>query len=192
MNKTNKILIGIGVVALLLVFYVISGYNNFVSLNQDVNSKWSEVENQYQRQSDLIPNLVSIVSSSVKVETNFVEEVTSARTKWMESNSILEKDTAGVGMNNGIASFINAIATSENYPVLQANKQYVALTDEFSGTQNRISVARGRYIESVQGYNTATKRFPANIIAGMFNFNEVEYYKAESTQTPILGSGELP
>ena len=97
-------------------------------------------------------------------------------------------------MNNGITALINAVATAENYPQLQANKQYIALTDELSGTQNRISVARTRYIDSIQKYNTAIKRFPGNILSGLYGFTGKDYYKAElnALKTPTLGSGQLP
>ncbi|MEK6800902.1 MAG: LemA family protein [Nanoarchaeota archaeon] len=195
--KNRGLWIGLGIAAfvvLILIFSVIGSYNRFVTLEQNINGKWSEVENQYQRQADLIPNLVSTVSSSVKVETKFVTDVTEARSRWQTSTSQLDRDTAGVQMNNGIAALVNAVAISENYPVLQANKQYVALTDELTGTQNRISTARGRYIESIQSFNTAIKRFPGNIIAGMFGFVEKDYYQAkvESMNTPQLGTGQLP
>jgi LemA protein len=97
-------------------------------------------------------------------------------------------------MTNGITALVNAVAVAENYPELQANKQYIALTDELSGTQNRITVARGRYIESIQKYNTAIKKFPANLFSSLYGFSEKEYYKAElnALTTPSLGSGELP
>jgi len=186
MKTSTKIWIGVGIVVLLLVFWIIGSYNGFVGMRQDVNSKWSEVENQYQRQADLIPNLVSVVSSAVSVETKFVKDVVALRTAWQAAKN----DEAGVNMNNGISALVNAVA--ENYPTLQANKQYIALTDELSGTQNRIATARGRYIESVQRFNTAVKRFPGNVIAGMFGFNSVEYYEAETTKTPSLGTGQLP
>lgn len=183
--------LAVGVIILIILGTIVA-YNSFVGLDQNVNSKWSEVNNQYQRQSDLIPNLVSTVSSAVKVETKFVTDVTQARSQWQTAKTNLAKDTAGVQMNNGIAALINAVATSENYPVLQANKQYVALTDELSGTQNRIAVARGRYIESLQAYNTATKTFPNNIFAGWFGFSGKEYYQAQSLVTPQIGTGQLP
>ena len=192
MKTSTKVWIGIGIVALILVMYVVGGYNRFVTLDQNVNGKWSEVESQYQRQSDLIPNIVSSVSSQVGVETKFVKDVIEARTKWTSAQTQLEKDTAGQQMNNGISAFVNAV--SENYPTLQASEGYTALRDELSGTQNRITTARGRYIESIQAYNTATKRFPSNIIAGTFGFSEKNYYKAEagSMNTPKLGTGTLP
>jgi len=181
----------IGVVAIILL-WAIAGYNRLVTLDQSVNGKWSEVENQYQRQADLIPNLVSTVASSVKVETKFVTDVTNARTQWQSATSQYAKDQAGVQMNNGLTAFVNAIATAENYPTLQANKQYVALTDELSGTQNRITVARGRYIEAIQSYNVAVSRFPSNVLASMFGFGPKDYYKAETLETPVLGTGVLP
>jgi len=182
------------IIILILVVYLVGAYNKFVTLDQDVNSKWSEVENQYQRQADLIPNLVSTVSSAVRVETKFITDVTNARSKWQESQNIFDKDTAGAQMNNGITALVNAVATAENYPVLQANTQYVALTDELSGTQNRISTSRTRYIESIQKYNTAIKRFPGNILAGIYGFTGKDYYKAElnALETPTLGTGTLP
>ena len=182
----------IGVIVLIVLGTIAGAYNSFVGLDQNVNGKWSEVNNQYQRQSDLIPNLISTVSSAVKVETKFVTDVAEARSRWQTSKTNLAKDTAGVQMNNGIAALINAVATSENYPVLQANKQYVALTDELTGTQNRIAVARGRYIESIQAYNTATKTFPNNIFAGWFGFVGKEYYQAQTLVTPQIGTVQLP
>jgi LemA protein len=179
------------IIGVLIVLYLIVAYNNFVTLDQNVQKSWSEVENQYQRQSDLIPNLVSVVSSSVKAETSFVKDVVAARTAYASATSQLAKDQAGMQMNNGITALVNAVA--ENYPILQANKQYVALTDELSGTQNRITTARGRYIESIQIFNTAVKRFPSNLVAGMFGFSQVDYYKSTSgTTTPSLGTGQLP
>ena len=187
MKTSTKVWIGIGIFALILILWVIAGYNNFITLNQNVQQSWSEVENQYQRQADLIPNLVAVVNSSVSVETKFVKDVTTARTAWQSAATTLAKDTAGQQMNTGLTAFVNAVA--EAYPTLQANKQYVALTDELSGTQNRITTARGRYIQSIQLYNTAVMRFPSNILAGIFRFNQMDYYKASSgTTTPNIGA----
>ena len=188
----NKFLIIILAIIIILGLWTVIAYNRFVSLDQDINSKWSEVENQYQRQADLIPNIISTVSSAVKVETRFVKDVVNARTKWQSSKTIIEKDQAGVDMANGLGLFVNAVA--ENYPQLQANKQYIALTDELSGTQNRVTVARGRYIESIQKYNTAVKKFPGRIFAAIFGFSEKDYYKAElnAMKNPVLGTGILP
>jgi len=192
--------IGLGVLGIAVVFVLfviilfIGAYNGMVTLDQKVNSSWSEVENQYQRQADLIPNLASITASAVKTETNFVIAVTEARTKWLNAKTLNEKDQAGVEMNQSLANFVSAIATNEAYPVLQANKQYVAIMDEVAGTQNRIATARGRFIEAIQEFNTSIKQIPNNFFAGMFGFSAKDYYKAnpEALTTPALGEGTLP
>lgn len=190
----NKALVIVLVIILFLAGYGVSAYNRFIVLDQQINGKWSEVENQYQRQADLIPNLISVVSSAVGVETKLLQRVTEARSKWQDAKGLFEKDAAGLEMNNGVAALITAVATAENYPRLEANKQYVALTDELSGTQNRITVARGRYIESIQMFNTAVSKFPSNFFAKVFGFSGKEYYKAElsSLTTPKVGEGKLP
>lgn len=194
-NKGLWITLGVVVlVILILVSWLVGSYNNFVTLNQGVNGAWSEVENQYQRQADLIPNFVSTVSSQVGVETKFVKDVVAERTAWQNSagGSQLARDTAGQQMNNGITALVSAVA--ENYPTLQASEGYTALRDELAGTQNRITTARGRYIDSIQAYNTAIMRFPGNVVAGMFGFSAKDYYKASSgaLNTPSLGDGTLP
>lgn len=191
-KKGLWILIAVSALALFFVLYTVSAYNRFVTYEQNIEAKWSEVESQYQRQADLIPNLVSVVSSAVSVETKFVQDVIAARTRWNAAQTEVQRDAAGQQMNAGVTAFVNAV--SENYPTLQANTQYVALTDELSGTQNRITTARGRYIEAVQQYNTATKRFPGVMLARLFGFGPHDYYTAEegSMETPVLGSGNLP
>ncbi|MBU5575376.1 MAG: LemA family protein [Candidatus Aenigmatarchaeota archaeon] len=190
----HKVAIIILIVLAIIIISIIGMYNNFVYLQQNINAKWSEVENQYQRQADLIPNLVSTVSSAVKVEVSLLQNLTAARSAWANAKTPYEKDVAGVQMSNSLANFIGAVAVAENYPQLQANKQYTALMDELAGTQNRIATARTRYIEAIQKFNTAIKTFPGVLFAGLFGFKEIEYYKAEikSLSTPQLGSGVLP
>ena len=181
----------VGIFAI-LILTSISYYNNFVTIEASVDSKWSEVENQYQRQADLIPNLVSVVSSSVTSETKFMTDVIAARSAYNNADTPLEKDKAGVEMNNQIAFFMRSVA--EQYPNFKANAQYVTLTDELAGTQNRITVARGKYIEEVKTYNVATKKFPAVLFANIYGFDEKEYYQAEegAIKTQIIGTGKLP
>lgn len=193
MNKPKRLWLWIVLgIVVLLAFWAIGSYNHFVTLNQNVNAKWSEVENQYQRQADLIPNLVSVTSSAVSVETKFVKDVIAARTNYQDAQTLGQKDQAGVQLTNSVTTFVNAVA--ENYPQLLANTQYVTLTDELSGTQNRITTARGRYIESIQAYNSAAQHFPSNIIASMFGFGPKDYYHADinALKTPTLGTGQLP
>jgi len=139
LSKNQMILIAAGIVVLIIVGMFIGYYNSFVTLDQGVKSQWSLVENQYQRQSDLIPNLISTTSSIVKVETKFVKDVTDARTKWQTSTSLYDKDLSGAQMNNAITALVSAVATTENYPTLRATEEYKTLTDELIGAQNRIS-----------------------------------------------------
>jgi LemA protein len=191
-SNAGKVGIAVAVIVVIAILAVVGMYNSFVVLDQSINGAWSGVENQYQRQADLIPNLVSAVSSAVSVETKFVKDVTAARTGWQAAAGELAKDKAGMDMTNSITAFVNAVA--ENYPTLQANTQYVALTDELSGTQNRVTTARGRYIEAIQSFNTAIKMFPGNVFAGMFGFAQRDYYQADisAMKTPSLGNGTLP
>lgn len=192
MKTHTKVWIGVGVVVLLVVLWMIGGYNRFVGLDQSINGAWGEVNNQYTRQAELIPNLVSTVASAARVETSFVERVTASRTRWLEADAS-GKDAAGVTMNADVAALVRAISTAENYPLLQANKQYTQLMDELAGTQNRITVARGSWIALIKDYNIAIKRFPANLLAGMFGFEAKTYYEAPAgTTTPLLGTGVLP
>ncbi|MFA6065527.1 MAG: LemA family protein [archaeon] len=191
--------IGIGAIGLVLVIVVIlialmfGAYNGMVVKDNAVKSSWSEVENQYQRQADLIPNLTSILGSSVSVETKFVKDVTEARTKWLNAGTQLDREAAGYEMNQSMATFVSAIATTEAYPTLQANGNFTMLMDEVAGTQNRITVARGRYIEAVQSYNVTIQQIPNNFFAGMLGYTEKEYYKASvPLTTPALGDGKLP
>jgi LemA protein len=181
----------IGIVVILLL-WAVGSYNGFATGEQKINGKWSEVESQYQRQADLIPNFVSSVSSQVSVETKFVKDVIAARSAWNGAGTQLAKDAAGQQMNAGITAFVSAVA--ENYPQLLASEGYTALRDELAGTQNRITVARGEYINAIQDYNTRVVRFPGNMIAGIFGFEKKDYYKAspEAMNTPSLGAGQLP
>ncbi len=194
----NMKYLGLGIVGIIVLIAIILGviymvsYNTMVGLDQDVNAKWSEVENQYQRQADLIPNFVDTVKSQVSVETKFVKDVIAARTAWQGAGtSQLAKDTAGQQMNSGINAFVNAVA--ESYPNLAASEAYTALRDELAGTQNRITTSRGRYIESIQSYNTTIRSIPYNFFSGMFGFSVKEYYTANpsSMETPDL-NGMLP
>lgn len=196
LSKTKIALIIVGIIVIALILGIIGLYNNFVILKQNINGQWSLVENQYQRQADLIPNLVATVSSAVRVEVGLIENVTAARSQWQtaQSGDLLSRDTAGVNLQNSINAFIKAVATTENYPVLQANKNYIALQDELVGTQNRLAYARANYIDAVRQYNTAVQLFPGFLFAGMFGFTPENYYQAApgALTTPIVGTGTLP
>ncbi len=191
-KNSTIIWIVVGVIVLITVLSFIGSYNKFATLEERIDGQWSEVENQYERQANVIPNLVSTVSSQVGAETQFVKDVTEARASWAEANSQIDKDKAGQEMNSKVNILVNAVA--ENYPTLLASEGYIALRDGLVGAQNRITVARGKYIENIQGYNTAVRRFPGNVVAGIFGFEKRDYYKASesSMSTPNLGDRDLP
>ena len=178
-----KTLIIVGVVVLLLAMYVIGMYNSFVTLDQGVQSKWSVVNNEYQRQADLIPNLAATLKNYEQFEAGTLTEITQMRSQWQSATTEAQKDQAGVEMSGSLGKLI---ATFEAYPDLKTITAVTGLMDELAGSQNRISVARQRYIEEITAFNIAVKRFPASIFAGMFGYSAKEYYSAEagSMETP--------
>lgn len=164
------------IVVLGIVGWLVGTYNGFIAKEQDYMSKWSEVENQYQRQADLIPNLVTTLKNYQQFEQETFTAITELRSQWSSANTIAEKDTVGQEMNSALGRLI---VTVENYPELKTIEAVNNLMDELAGTQNRISVARMRFIESVQKYNTAIKIFPASVLANAFGFEQVDYFEAK-------------
>lgn len=177
-----------GVVLLLIVILVIWGvgvYNNLVTLNENVNQTWSQVENQYQRRADLIPNLVSTVRGYAEHEREVLTEVTQARASVGQLNAspeILNDPDAFQKYQQAQANLRSSLdrlmVVVENYPNLKANENFLQLQAQLEGTENRISVARMNFNNSVQQYNTVVKRFPAAIFAGITGFNEKQYFKS--------------
>lgn len=188
-NKNLLIGCSIGASILLIIFlvftYGVSKYNQLVSLNEEVNKSWSQVENQYQRRFDLIPNLVETVKGVANFEKETYTAVTEARAKvgqiqitpqMLEDPKAFERFQAA--QDNLSSALSRLLVTVENYPQLKANENFLQLQAQLEGTENRISVERKRFNEAVQNFNTAIKRFPTNIIAGMFGFKEKQYFKA--------------
>lgn len=188
-NKNLLIGCSIGAAILLFIFlvftYGVSKYNQLVSLNEEVNKSWSQVENQYQRRFDLIPNLVETVKGVANFEKETYTAVTEARAKvgqiqitpqMLEDPKAFERFQAA--QDNLSSALSRLLVAVENYPQLKANENFLQLQAQLEGTENRISVERKRFNEAVQNFNTAIKRFPTNIIAGMFGFKEKQYFKA--------------
>lgn len=165
-----------GVIVALLAVMGISGYNSLVSMNENVNGKWSQIENQLQRRADLIPNLVSTVKGYAAHEQQAIQAVADARAKLGGAQGPAAKAQANADLNNALSRLL---VVAENYPNLKADKNFRALMDELSGTENRIAVARKDYNDAVQVYNTKIRSFPSNIYAGMLGFGAKEYFKAE-------------
>lgn len=173
----------IGVI--LLVMWGISVYNNLVAIEQNVLKQWSQVENQYQRRADLIPNLVNTVKGYANFEKEVLTQVTEARARVGQFNVTPEvlNDPQAFDKFQSVQGELSSalsrlLAVVENYPELKANENFLQLQAQLEGTENRISVERKRFNEAVQEYNTMIKRFPASILAGMFGFREKQYFKA--------------
>jgi LemA protein len=173
------------IIIAIMVFWGIGTYNNLVTLNESVNQSWSQVENQYQRRSDLIPNLVNTVKGYANFERGVLTDVTEARSKASQMNidaSVLNDPAAFQRFQQVQGNLDNALSrllvTVENYPDLKASANFQQLQAQLEGTENRISVERRRFNETVQQYNTTIKRFPSSIFAGMFGYSPKQYFKA--------------
>ena len=167
-------------VVLALVAVTLSGcsYNKFTTQEEAIKGSWGEVQNQIQRRNDLIPNLVESVKGYAAHEEGVFKEIADARSKLLAAKSPEETIAAA---NQQSSALGRLLAVVENYPNLKANEQFNRLMDELAGTENRLAVARGRYNERIQEYNTTRRRFPSNVTAKMFGFKEYPYYEAPPT-----------
>lgn len=179
--KTVGIII---VVVLLIGGWLISGYNSMVAHQEEVTTAWSNVEAAYQRRADMMPQLAKIVKSYAKHERETFEQVTKARNAATQihldaSDLTPEKMKAYEQAQNQIAqAFSRLIAVSENYPELKASENYKSLMIQEEGTENRINEARRKYNETAQGYNLAIRRFPNNLLAGLYGFERMAKFEA--------------
>ncbi len=175
----KKTLIIVGIVVLVLVVIPLSivkgNYNKFVGLQESVDAQWANVETVLQRRFDLIPNLVNTVKGFAEHEKGIFTEVTRLRSQWASAGTANEK----VGVANEMQGALGRLMlVAENYPQLKSNQNFLALQDELSGAENRISVQRRYYNESVRGYNTAIRKFPGVIIANLFGFEKRDAFEA--------------
>ena len=175
--------IWIGVVAVVAIFFYAT-YNGFVNREEGLKSAWSNVETQYQRRADLIPNLVNTVKGYAAHETQTLNEVTEARARATSINLSADDLTP-----ERLAQFQRAqaevrsalgrlIAVSESYPDLKANQNFLELQAQLEGTENRIAVARKDFNAAAQQYNVSVRRFPANLVARMFGFGQKPYFES--------------
>lgn len=172
-------------VVVVLFFWVKGVYNKMVTLDEGVQTAWSQVENVYQRRADLIPNLVNTVKGYAQHESSTFEGVVNARAKATQitvdpenlTPEALEKFQKAQGELSSALGRLMAI--SENYPELKANENFLQLQAQLEGTENRITVERQKFNETARGYNTTIRKFPNNILAGMFGFEKKAYFEAE-------------
>ena len=183
--KTNTIIL-ISVIAVLVLsfFWAMSGYNGLVSKQENVNSQWANVESQYQRRADLIPNLVATVKGYASHERETLEGVVAARAKATQvtidpANLTPEKLQEYQAAQGQVSSALGKLLMiTENYPDLKANQNFLELQAQLEGTENRISVERMRFNETAQGYNKSIRRFPNSILSGIFGFDKKPYFDA--------------
>jgi len=180
-----KTIAAIAVVAV-IAFWGIGKYNSMVTEGENVNTAWGQVENQYQRRMDLIPNLVEVVKGYAAHEKETFESVVSARAKATQitidpSNATPEQLAAYQNAQGELSQALGRLlAVQENYPELKANENFMALQEQLEGTENRITVARNTFNETAKGYNVLIKTFPNNLIASIGGFKERAYFQAEA------------
>ncbi len=193
MSKGIGIFIVVAVVVIGAIMWGTGIYNNLVGLDENVTQSWSQVENQYQRRADLIPNLVNTVKGVANFEKETYTAVTEARSKvsqinmspemLSDPNAFAQFQSAQDGLSSALSRLL---VTVENYPQLKANENFSQLQAQLEGTENRISVERKKFNEVVQSYNTTIRQFPGSIIASFTGFVQKQYFKS------VAGSEQAP
>jgi LemA protein len=171
-------LVVIVVVAIMLIFSGISTYNNLVAQNEIVQTALSQIDNQLQRRNDLIPNLVETVKGYAAHEEEIFTSIAESRSKLAGASTVEEKANANSELSGALSRLL---VIAENYPELKANENFRELTYELSGTENRIAIARMDYNEAARKFNTAIKKFPTVIFAGIFGFESYDYFEADES-----------
>jgi len=191
MTTTRRTLLQIVALALVAVPLTGCSYNTFVSQEENVKAQWAQVQNQLQRRNDLIPNLVETTKGFAQHEESVYKDIADARSQLLNAKS---PDETIAAANRQTSALGRLLAVVENYPQLKANEQFNRLMDELAGTENRLAVARQRYNEAVQQYNTARRQFPGNLTAKVFNFKDYPCFEApaEAKQVPKVNFTKQP
>ena len=172
------VVFGILLVVVMSIFGWIRGtYNTMVTMDEQINGSWAQVENVLQRRYDLIPNLVETVKGYASHEREVLTQVTEARARVGGASSPGQRMEAEQGLSGALSRMLLVV---ENYPQLKADQTFIRLQDELAGTENRIAVERRRYNESVQVYNANIRQFPQTILAGMFGFEKRDFFEADA------------
>lgn len=181
--KKVTIIIIVAVVTIIAI-WAVSGYNSLVGMDENVSNQWANVETQYQRRADLIPNLVNTVKGYAAHEKETLEGVIAARSQAtqikVDPTDLTPEKLAEYQKAQGqLATALGKLlAITENYPDLKANQNFLELQAQLEGTENRINVARKNFNDAAKTYNTTIRRFPKNILAGMFGFDKRAYFEA--------------
>jgi LemA protein len=164
-------------IIVVLALMLIPSYNGFVNGEENVDRAYAQVENQLQRRLDLIPNLVESVKGFAKQEKDVIDSVTEARARLAGAGSPQDQAQANDELSGALSRLLVVV---ENYPELKSDANFRQLMDELAGTENRLSVARQDYNNEVADFNRKVKRFPGALLAGIFGFDEKEYFKADA------------
>lgn len=193
MKTTHKKLFFLPILLIFVISLSGCGYNTLVTMEESVDGAWSQVENQYQRRADLIPNLVNTVKGYADFEKSVLTEVTEARSKVGQTQLSADDLSDPVkfqqfqdAQDQLSGALSRLLVVVEAYPELKANENFLALQAQLEGTENRISVERKRFNDAVQAYNTEIRTFPTLLTAGLFGFKEKQYFKSKE------GSDQVP
>jgi LemA protein len=178
-NKNFMELLIILAVVVILVIVLVGMYNSLVRLRNQVKNAWAQIDVQLKRRYDLIPNLIETVKGYMKHEKETLENVTRMRAQAMDASGVAEKGMAEGKLSAALGQFKIAV---ESYPDLKANQNFLALQEELTSTENKISFARQNYNDQVLFFNNKTEVFPSNIIAGMFGFKKETFFEIESPE----------
>ncbi len=175
MNKTVGLII-VAVVVLALIGSIAGTYNKLVTLNEGVDGQWAQVETVYQRRFDLVPNLVNATKGFLEQERAIYDAITDARTQYADAGNARGQVAAANNLESALARLLVVV---ESNPEIKSNTTVAALMSELSGTENRVSVERRRFNESVQSYNVTVKRFPTNLWATMMGFGARDFFQSD-------------
>jgi len=179
--KTKNLLV-ISIIGIIILFFIIGvswfigTRNKLVTLEEEINAAWSEIDNQLQRRSDLIPNLVATVKGYAKHEKEVFTQIAEARAKLSGAKTVSEKAKSYNELQSALSRLLVIV---ERYPELKADKNFTRLMDELAGTENRIAVARKRYNDKVKEFNTKIRRFPTSIVANIMGLKRKDYFQIE-------------
>ena len=186
LNTKNWILIGLGIFLFVIILWFVAAYNSLITLSESVDTAWAQVENQYQRRADLIPNLLNTVQGAADFESETQTQIAELRTQaaaakqaWNSAVTQTEQITAARQLDNVASAFRGLNINVENYPQLKATQNFEAFQAQLEGTENRVAVERKRYNDIVRAYNIKIKRIPTNIVANMFGYEKETYFEIE-------------
>lgn len=180
-RKNLPLLIVAGIV-IVIALMAWSSYNNLVVKDQDVKKALANIESQYQRRFDLIPNLVNVVQSYAGFERDTLTEITALRSQWQTSSTLNERVQTANQFESALSKLL---LVTENYPNLKASEQFTSLQDSLAETENMVSVTRNRYNDAVRDYNLAVRTFPSSIFAGMFGFKEGAFFEVLNEEAGV-------